>query len=85
MSALLKQDEEQNILTRLKLVRNRPSVSHLLFVDDSFIFREASIQSAVKIQKCMKGFLDSLLTMVDLQSSLAKMLKAKSGKRFVIY
>jgi hypothetical protein len=49
-STLLNQDERDGSLNEIKVFPNAPSVSHLLFVDDSIILCQAKVRDAQKLQ-----------------------------------
>jgi hypothetical protein len=42
MASLIKQAERNNILHGIKVSRRAPTISHLLFADDSFLFFRAN-------------------------------------------
>ncbi|KAM6601123.1 hypothetical protein CsatA_020732 [Cannabis sativa] len=53
LSRLLHSEEENHNLRGLKLTRHAPSISHLLFADDSLLFCEATNSSAIAIKKVL--------------------------------
>ena len=50
----LKGAEEEGRITGLKIARASPTVSHLLFVDDSLFFCKADIQQCAEIMRIIK-------------------------------
>lgn len=50
LSSLLRQAEDKGEITGLKLARNAPSISHLLFVDNSLLFLKASTKTLESIK-----------------------------------
>ena len=43
LSSLLAHEEEVGALEGIRVCRNAPSISHLLFADDSFILMKATV------------------------------------------
>ena len=52
-SALLNHAEEEGRIDRVKICRGAPSVSHLLFADDSLILIHAKKEDATHIQEIL--------------------------------
>ena len=55
LSRLIKREAEAAILKELKICRNAPGMSHLLFADDNLLFFEGSTQQA----RVVKNILDT--------------------------
>lgn len=53
---LSNQAEEQGELRGISLRRGGPTVNHLFFADDSFLFCSANTQSAVKISEILRTY-----------------------------
>lgn len=45
LTALIKYFESRSLIKGVKVARSSPSISHLLFVDDSYIFCKANMES----------------------------------------
>ena len=45
--------EAKGLIRGCKIARNAPSVSHLLFADDSLLFFKANMVEAQYIQQCL--------------------------------
>lgn len=54
-SALLNKAEEYSLISGVKICPNAPSVSHLLFADDSLILIHAKREDAMQLQNIL-GF-----------------------------
>ena len=52
---LLKKEMAENSLTPLKIARNAPGISNLLFADDSLLFFKASHEEALVIKDVLKS------------------------------
>ena len=53
LSLLLKGKVEQNILTPIKFCRNAPSISHLMFADDTLLFFKAEVRQAEVVNEVL--------------------------------
>ena len=46
--------EDEGLIHRVQVARNAPSVSHLLFADDSFLFCNAKINEVGEIKNILR-------------------------------
>lgn len=60
LSSLLKGAKSRGELQGVRVCRNAPVVSHLLFADDSLILMEASRENAVNLQVCLIAIVQTL-------------------------
>ena len=56
LNANIKKEEREKQLTRLKILRGGPAVSHLLFADDSLFFCKANETECDVILKLLKDY-----------------------------
>lgn len=56
LSALMKESDSQNIVSGIKVARTAPSISHMFFTDDAYIFSKADITSAENVLTLLKLF-----------------------------
>uniref|UniRef100_A0A803NML1 Reverse transcriptase domain-containing protein n=1 Tax=Cannabis sativa TaxID=3483 RepID=A0A803NML1_CANSA len=56
LSRFLQAQEQSGMLKGLCLTRNAPSVSHLLFADDSLLFCQSTEQSAISIKRSLDTY-----------------------------
>ena len=52
LSSMLQFEEEAGGIEGIRVCRNAPSVSHLLFADDSLILMKADMNNATSFNKC---------------------------------
>jgi hypothetical protein len=57
--------EEVRCIERVRVCRNTPSVSHLLFADDSLILMKANIVNATSLRQVLDHYCESLGQMVS--------------------
>lgn len=69
LSRLLNQAEEQGELCGIRLRRGGPTMNHLFFVDDSFLFCSVNTQSTIKIFEILSTFELSLGQKVNFEKS----------------
>ena len=62
LSSMLAFEEEVGGIEGIKVCRNAPSISHLLFADDSLILMRANNQNAVTLKKGVGYILRQLWT-----------------------
>ena len=56
LSRLIKKAEHDNLIHRIRVSRRAPTVSHLLFTDDSFLFFKASVSECVSLKDVLKRY-----------------------------
>lgn len=56
LSALLRKEVEDQTISPIKVTRNAPGVSHLLFADDSLLFFKADQSQAVQMKQVLENF-----------------------------
>jgi hypothetical protein len=56
LSLLLRKQELEGLITPIRVTRNAPPISHLLFADDSLLFFKANREQAIKIKEVLKVF-----------------------------
>lgn len=56
LSALLRKFESQRLIQGIKVCKRAPSVSHLLFADDSYLFCKESEQEAMRMNDVLQTF-----------------------------
>lgn len=54
LSALLKRYEMQSLIHGVKICRKAPTISHMLFADDSYLLCKADTQEAVKVLELLE-------------------------------
>ena len=56
LSSLLKKAVAENELTRIKICRDNPAISHLFFADDSLLCCKASKHEALKVKDILTKY-----------------------------
>jgi hypothetical protein len=69
LSSLLMYEEEVGSIDGLRVCRNAPSVSHLLFADDSLILMKADMNNATSLQQVLDTYCANSGQMVSLAKS----------------
>jgi hypothetical protein len=69
LSSLLLHEEEVGGITGVRVCRNAPSVSHLLFADDSLILMKADTSNATSLQQVLDTYCANSGQMVSLSKS----------------
>jgi hypothetical protein len=69
LSSLLLYEEEVGCIDRVRVCRNAPSVSHLLFVDDSLILMKADVSNATSLQHVLDTYCANSRQMASLAKS----------------
>jgi hypothetical protein len=69
MSALIKQAEQNNSLHGIKICRKAPSISHLLFADDSFLFFRANMDETNTLNGILDTYANAFGQMINMQKS----------------
>ena len=69
LSSLLLYEEEVGGIDGLRVCRNAPSVSHLLFADDSVIHMKADMTKATSLQQVLDTYCANSRQMVSLAKS----------------
>lgn len=70
LSHLLLSDEE-GLIHGFKVTRNAPSVSHLIFADDSFLFCKANLNEAREIRDILESYCQMSGQLVNYRKSAA--------------
>lgn len=55
-SALIKNYESRGMIRGIKVARGAPTVSHIFFTDDSYIYRRANMEESVQIMNLLATF-----------------------------
>jgi hypothetical protein len=69
LSSLLLHEEEVGGIDGVRVCRNAPSVSHLLFADDSLILMKADMNNATSLQQVLDTYCANLGQLVSLSKS----------------
>ena len=69
LSSLLQFEEEAGGIEGIRVCRNAPSVSHLLFADDSLILMKADVLNAASLQHVPDAYCESSRQLVSLAKS----------------
>ena len=69
LSSLLLYEEEVGGIDGIRVCRNAPSVSHLLFADDSLILMKADMNNATSLQRVLDSYCANSGQMVSLTKS----------------
>ena len=69
ISSMLQFEEEAGGIEGIRVCRNAPSVSHLLFADDSLILMRADVLNAASLQQVLDSYCASSGQMVSLAKS----------------
>ncbi|XP_060211956.1 uncharacterized protein LOC132639530 [Lycium barbarum] len=69
LSRILNQAEVLGDIQSLRLIRGGPTVNHIFFADDSFIFCNANAQNAAKISEILRTFEECLGQRVNFAKS----------------
>jgi hypothetical protein len=69
LSSLLLYEEEVDGIAGVRVCRNAPSVSHLLFADDSLILMKVDMTNATSLQQVLDTYCANLGQMVSLAKS----------------
>ncbi|GAA0182266.1 hypothetical protein LIER_30347 [Lithospermum erythrorhizon] len=73
LSCMLRDGEERKALTRVKISRESPNISHILFADDTMLFCKASGAEANEIMRILQDNEEASVGLIDnLNSSVAK-------------
>jgi hypothetical protein len=56
LSSLLEHEVQQGGLSAIKVCRNAPGISHLLFADDTLLFFRASTEEAARVKHVIEAF-----------------------------
>ena len=69
LSSMLQYEEEVGGIEGIKVCRNAPSVSHLLFADDSLILMKADVLNATSLQQVLDSYCANSGQLVSLSKS----------------
>lgn len=56
LTAMLQKEERKGVLHGCRVARTTPSISHLLFVDDAFLFFRATIEECVVVKEVLQVY-----------------------------
>jgi len=56
LSSILQKDVQDNVIEELKISRQAPGISHLLFADDALLFFRANAEQAIRIRNLISLF-----------------------------
>lgn len=68
-TALIRDYERRQLLKGVKVARTTPSISHMFFADDNFIFCKTTTQSADHILQMLKNFKRVLGQQINMEKS----------------
>jgi len=69
MSALIKQAERNNILHGVKVCKRAPTISHLLFTDDSYLFIKANEKETQALKDILDTYASASGQLINMQKS----------------
>lgn len=78
---MLLKTENEGFIHGAEITKRAPSISHLLFADDSFIFTRASLTEARKIKDMLEDCFDMLGQMVNFKKPAITFSKGGCKKR----
>lgn len=81
LSAMLIKTDEENRIKGIKLAPNAPRVNHLMFVDDSLLVVEASLQSVQTINAILQTYEECSGQVINLEKS-SVMFSANASQSF---
>ncbi|GAA0186350.1 hypothetical protein LIER_33638 [Lithospermum erythrorhizon] len=53
---MLREAEERKTLSGIKIARESPSVSHILFADDTLLFCKASVAEGLEVMRVLQEY-----------------------------
>lgn len=56
LSAMIKKNKTQKLMTGIKICKQAPSVTHMFFADDSYVYCKANVEEAQNVMHMLNTF-----------------------------